>query len=254
VLDLHEGDRVLFYTDGLQDLAITEPATPESIASALREIGQDPQALEKLLAHITDGRERTDRDDVTLVLLEFTAGANRLNGKGEFIALAKAPERPAPEISHAETDSATFFFFEGRITWMFGQTLFDTVVPVIDGGRDVVLDFTDCTHLDSTLLGTLHELVIRAEEAGVSLHLQWVSPDLLEAFEELSLNQVIARVLDTPRPSPGARTRLPLTDVSQERQRARLLKAHEVLAELNAANRADLDNLINTLRSESPPS
>ena len=64
---------------------------------------------------------------------------------------------------------------------------------------------------------------------------------------------VIARVLDNPRSSPGARTRLPLTDVSPHRQRARLLKAHEVLAELNDANSADFDDLINTLRSEATP-
>ena len=83
-----------------------------------------------------------------------------------------APEGTAPEISYADTDTDTFFFFAGRITWMYAQTLFDHAMSMIDIGRGIILDFADCTYLDSTLLGTLHELVMQAETAGASLRLQ----------------------------------------------------------------------------------
>lgn len=249
-LQLGNNDRVLIYTDGLLELGEGVPPTAEGIVNTLNVIGHDDEALEKLLIRVTDGRERGDRDDVTLVLLNLAPGVNRFNETGENIRLEVAPEGTAPEISYADTDTKTFFFFTGRITWVYGQTLFDHAMSIIDNKRNVVLDLTNCTYLDSTLLGTLHELVIRAGKVGVYIHLQGVSSHLLAAFEELSMQSLIKCVLDEPITVNAKRHKLVLTDVSLSRQQARLLRAHQVLAELSEDNRIEFDSVIEAMRTE----
>ncbi len=249
-LDLQPGDRLLLYTDGLLDTVDPDPPDPHSIASMLKDIGEHPTALEALLERVAGGREHGDRDDVTLLMLVLGEGENRFNETGASVNLSAAAQRAAPEILYAEQDGTTFYFFDGRITWTYGQTLFDRVNAAISAGQDVVLDFTDCTHLDSTLLGTLHELLLGAQDAGRSLRLQRVAPELEAAFRELSMQQLLAHVDDAPQPAPAARETLELTDVSLPRQRDRLLKAHEVLAELSDNNRSEMAALIEALRAE----
>lgn len=247
---LSKNDRVLIYTDGLLDLSDDAPPTPREITELLNAIGHDTETLETLLTHITAGRERNDRDDVTLVLLNFEPGNNRFNETGEGVRLTVTPEDTASEISYADTDQEIFFFFTGRITWTYAQTLFEQAMSMIDKRRHIVLDFTDCTHLDSTLLGTLHELATRAETAGVPFYVQRTSPDLIAAFEELSMHHLLGCVSREPVPTPEKRHKLNLIDVSLPRQQDRLLRAHETLAELNEANRAVFSGVIETLRSE----
>ncbi len=249
-LQLSKNDRVLIYTDGLLELGEGAPPTAKEIVEKLNAIGHDEEALEKLLTRVTAGREKSDRDDVTLVLLNFSPGDNRFNETGESVRLTVAPEGTSPEIDYADTDAETFFFFAGRITWMYAQTLFDHAMSMIDDGRGLVLDFTDCTFLDSTLLGTLHELVIRAENAGAPICLQGVSSELIAAFEELSMRHLLGCVSRESVPVPAKRHKLDLTDISLNRQQARLLKAHEVLADLSGDSRVEFNSVIETLRSE----
>ena len=249
-LQLSKNDRVLIYTDGLLELGAGAPPTAQEIAKILNAVGHDTETLEILLNRLTAGREKSDRDDVTLVLINLTAGDNRLNDSGESVTFTVIPEDTASEISYADTDEETFFFFAGRITWMYAQTLFDHAMSIIDDGRGIVLELTDCTYLDSTLLGTLHELAVQAETAGVPVHVQRSSPDLIAAFEELSMRHLLGCVSREPVPVPAKRHKLKLTDVSLHRQQARLLRAHEVLAELSEDSRAEFSDVIETLRSE----
>ena len=249
-LQLSKNDRVLIYTDGLLELGEGTPPTAIEIGETLNAIGHDKQVLEKLLTRITAGREKSDRDDVTLVLLNFSPGDNRFNETGESVRLTVVPEGTLPEINYADTDTETFFLFVGRITWIYAQTLFDHAMSMIDDGRGVILDFTDCTFLDSTLLGTLHELAIRAKTAGTHISLQRVSPELVAAFEELSMRHLLGCVSREPVPVPAKRHKLDLTDISLNRQQARLLKAHEVLADLSGGRHVELNSVIETLRSE----
>ena len=160
------------------------------------------------------------------------------------------PAASRRQSSYAETADATLLVLEGRIVWLQGQILFDTAMAVIDAGRNLVVDLDACTHMDSTLLGTLHELAQRARQAGVRMTLQRVPETTIADFTELSMGVVLDLITDAPMELPEARTTLNLGAVDETRQQLRLLKAHEALAELSEENRAQFGTLVGDLRSE----
>ncbi|MFV2090083.1 MAG: STAS domain-containing protein, partial [Pseudomonadales bacterium] len=225
--------------------------TVESIGATLHKLGADPEALEHLLWEVTQGRMRQDCDDVTLVLLNASPGESGFNESVEALELTASPAAKQPEISYAETPQAMLLIVEGRVTWLYGQILFETAMAVINEKRDVVIDLSGCEHMDSTLLGTLHELTLRALEVGCSCVVQNVSPHLEANFEELSMTVVLEHMSAESIELPAQRTHLDLSATHLDRQQHRLLKAHEVLAELSDENQEQFGSLVETLRSES---
>lgn len=246
---LAEGDQILLYTDGLLDICETVPSN-QTIADTLRSLANDPEVLEHLLLDLSNGQMRQDCDDVTLVLLTASPGESVFNESAQTLELAPLPADELPVISCAETAEATILVLEGRIVWLHGQVLFDTAMAVIDAHRDLILDFADCVHMDSTLLGTLHELVQQAQQAGSAITLQNVRPKLLADFEELSLKAVLAQITLEPGAVPTQRTPIDLSAVNESRREVRLLRAHEVLAELSDENFDQFGGLVEDLRSE----
>ncbi len=248
-LVLGDGDKVLLYTDGLLDICQTPP-TVESVAETLHELGNDPEVLEHLLQKVTQGKMRPDCDDVTMVLLNASPGESVFKESIETLELAPLPAGEQPVISCAKTAESTMLIIEGRVTWLYGQILFDTAMAEIDAKRDVVIDLGGCEHLDSTLLGTLHELTLQALEAGCSCVVQNVSPSLRSNFEELSMTVVLEHISQDPVELPVQRSQLDLSATHLDRQQRRLLKAHEMLAELSDENLEQFGCLVETLRSE----
>ena len=108
---------------------------------------------------------------------------------------------------------------------------------------------TLCEYLDSTFLGTFHELSQRAEEADVEFRLQGVTPAVEDLFAELGMESVMGRVV--PRMLPLPTQMRPLRGAADERAQAlRMLRAHESLAELSDRNRQEFDPLLALLRRE----
>ena len=120
----------------------------------------------------------------------------------------------------------------------------------VGAGAELVIDLGECTYLDSTMLGTLHEVVKRAEAVEASLSLQNVPAALADAFQELSMQAVLAHIRDEPLPVPAERERLDVPQPDVQRQRARLLKAHEELAALSLENEAQFGVVVDALRAE----
>ena len=160
------------------------------------------------------------------------------------------PTDEQPGISYGETAEATVFAVTGRMTWLYGQTLFDAAMAAMDGGRDLVIDLGSCEYMDSTLLGTLHELTVRAEDAGRTVDLQNVPEALRDSFEELSMAIVLKHLNERPVDLPAQLKAIDLRATHGTRQQQRLLKAHEVLAELSDENREQFGSLVKALRSE----
>lgn len=248
-LHLGVGDQVLLYTDGLGDIAETVPTT-QQIADTLRRLGKDPQVLEHFLLELTRRRRPDDCDDVTLLLLSAFPGSSVFNESTDAIDVARVATRTPPAISRAEVEDATIFILEGWITWLHGQLLFDAAIAAIDGARDLVLDLERCEHLDSTLLGTLHEIVQRATEQGSGVALQNVGDVVRADFQELSMQSVIEHITTSPRELPQKRTPLDLKAVEPGDQQQRLLKAHEMLSELSAENREEFRGVVENLRAD----
>lgn len=249
-LVLAERDRVLLFTDGLFDAGDGTPLEPAAIADLVRKHGADEMGLEHLLVEASGGREREDRDDVTLLLLEAAPGDSHYHDRGEGIDLEVEASEPAVVLSRAEADGTTFLLLRGRATWTQGTALLDEGARAIDGGDELVVDLDGCRYLDSTMLGTLHELARRADEAGASLSLQNVAPAVLASFEEVSMDRVLARVASEARDVPAERRPVEAKESDLHRQRRRLLAAHEELARLSDANRAQFGAVVEALRRE----
>ncbi|MEQ8860103.1 MAG: SpoIIE family protein phosphatase [Pseudomonadales bacterium] len=250
-LTLAEGDRVLLYTDGLINAVNSDATpTPAAIGQALRDAPEDGNTLGKLLESLTGGTDVEDRDDVSMILLQASAGENHLDEPVQFQTAAQAAPEPGPAIRYAETDEATFLLLEGRVTWMCGQALLDSALSVIEGGRSLIIDLAACEYLDSTLLGTLHELAEWADRHDGRLVLQRVPDPLREAFEELSMTAVLDRIGAESRPVPEAQRDVRVPEHSRSAHHRRLLKAHEVLSELSDENREEFASVLDALRQQ----
>ena len=248
-LTLFEGDKVLLYTDGLLDICKNVPGA-EKMAAILRSLGDDPQVLEHFLTRVTKGQMRQDCDDVTMVLLAAAPGDSVLDESADTLTVLPASPSETPVITRAETECSVFFVLEGRITWLHGQTLFDAGMAVIDEKLNMVLDLTRCEYLDSTLLGTLHELILKADNAGISIQLQNVGPQLRANFDELSMQAALNHIVTESQEIPTTRTQIDLDAAQPGSQQQRLLHAHEVLAELSETNREQFGSLVEILREE----
>jgi anti-anti-sigma regulatory factor len=247
-LTLETGDRVLLYTDGLFNTAGEAVPTPASVAEALREVPAMGDSLAQLLRAITGGEDVEDRDDVSMILLQAGLGDNYLDEPVEVEFSGAVAEQEAPLIRYAEAEGATFLVLEGRVTWLCGQTLLDSALSVMESGRELIVELGRCEYLDSTILGTLHELVEWADAHDARLSLQQVPDALLEAFRELSMTAVLERISSSPQEVPAAMQEVQVPEHSRNANRKRLLKAHEVLSELSEENREEFAAVIEALR------
>lgn len=249
-LKLEQGDRMLLYTDGLFDVCGQGAPGIDTIAQTLRALSKDRQVLEKVLVAVSRGQERADRDDVTMLLLDASPGDSHFYQPTAALQLAPAAETELPMITYAEGTEATFICLQGRVTWTYGQALLEAAGAVIDAGRALVIDLAHCEYLDSTLLGTLHEVVERADAAGTAVRLQRAGPELVKAFEELSMRVVIDHISEKTLAIPAKQTPLEPPQSDMQRKHLRLLKAHEILADLSEKNREQFAPVVDSLRSD----
>jgi len=114
----------------------------------------------------------------------------------------------------------------------------------------VTLDLTLCEHLDSTFLGTIHELVEHADRRDIELRLQGVMPPVEELFREVGMKRVMEHMVPAMLPLPSQMSPLLGEDQELRSQTLRILKAHEGLAALSENNRREFDPLLQALRKE----
>jgi sigma-B regulation protein RsbU (phosphoserine phosphatase) len=242
-IDLAHGDQLLFYTDGLLDLSPLEDA-----AKRFAEFdGDQPQDLLRALFD-PSSTYVGERDDVTMLMLSATNGEGYYDDAVESRSSKVAVTNDA-DVRHGETPDGSFFSIAGRATWTSAADLFDAAIDVVDRRRGLTLDLTDCEYLDSTVLGTLHEIVARATAAGVLVGIQGLGAAVKPLFEELDMHAVLETVLERPIEAP--RELIPLRRGSGgDDQQLRVLHAHETLASLSAGNREQLAQVLEALRAE----
>jgi anti-anti-sigma regulatory factor len=248
-LTLERGDRLLFYSDGLTDrLPEGDGAPAGKIAAALGgTAGVD--ALRRLVD--PPQREGADgADDVTVLLLSAAPGPSLLDNGVLRPPPAQAAQRKSSRILVGFAAGRTVLCIEGKPDWAQSAAFHAECSAAIDAGRDLMIDLALCPRLDSTFLGTIHDLAERADRAGVEFRLQGVAPRLDELFAELGMDRVRDHVV--PRMLPLPTRLLPLADAApDEASKARhLLRAHEVLATLSERNRREFDPLLAALRRE----
>jgi anti-anti-sigma regulatory factor len=252
---LDAGDRLVLHTDGLYDRLRGESGTPsQRVVGALEGSGDDGEVLLRQLTRLTDlspdGAEEALSDDVTVLAVSVAPGSSILDNGAPVGAPARMPLDEAVEVFTGGDSQRTTLSIRGRAKWSKSAAFHEACVGALAAGGAVTLDLTLCEHLDSTFLGTIHELVERADRTDVELRLQGVMPPVEELFREAGMTRVMEHIVPVMLPLPSQMS--PLLGGDQERhlQILHVLKAHEGLAGLNERNRREFDPLIETLRKE----
>lgn len=240
-LQLLAGDRILLYTDGLL------PSGSEGELELLQQVLAAPfSSAQEVMARLHGGAPAgADRDDVTILLIDAHAGASWFDNGAELpAAAASGAARPEGDVVfYGEADHAAYLALRGRATWMHSDAFHETALAVLDAGRPLVLDLSGCEYMDSTCLGTAHELVARG---GVSL--AGVTPAVRALFEELSMQQVLAASREDLPAAPELRALA--TGAGQAGVQKRVLQAHEALSALSERNREEFKDVVESLRGE----
>jgi anti-anti-sigma regulatory factor len=256
---LEAGDHLVLHTDGLYNRLPSGSGSPsDRVIRILQESTPDcvESGAERLihLAGLDSGGrdEPTPPDDITILHLGVTPAASSIDNGARLplpIPTATAVDDDV-EILVGGDSQRTTLCIRGRACWNRSAAFHQACSAAIDLERCVTLDLTLCQHLDSTFLGTLHELADRAEEARVELRLQGVTPQVEELFAELGMKRVLDRMVPVMLPLPTGMTALPGADEDTHARRLRVLGAHETLAALNEQNRREFDPLLEVLRRE----
>ncbi|MGI9326389.1 MAG: SpoIIE family protein phosphatase [Pseudomonadales bacterium] len=244
---LASGDRLFLYTDGLFDLREADPPDLQEIADRVAAI-ESGTGLEALLQYFSGSQRNQDPDDVTMLLLDTKPGESHFFESASSIE--SAIELDDVKITYAETNAETYLALVGRVTWTCGSTFLEAAVAVLDAGRTLRLDLGGCEYLDSTMLGTLYEVVEHADDILATVSIHGVSESLRLAFEELRLTSVIENIDSATLQAPARTYPLRSTLADEARHTLRLLKSHDKLARLSPENRLEFGKLVDMLRDE----
>lgn len=113
--------------------------------------------------------------------------------------------------------------------------------------HDTLIDLTETTTIDSTSLGLIAKLAIKAAERGMPKPtLISTNHDITRILYSMGFDQVFL-LLDNIPTSESDLEQVPFVQESEDVVRNRILDAHRVLIDLNETNRAAFKDLIATL-------
>jgi anti-anti-sigma regulatory factor len=197
-------------------------------------------AVDKLLA--LSERGETCEDDVTLLLLTAKSGISTVDADRENTLPAAPAEASLRIASDSET---TWIAVLGHAVWKQALSLRAECLQALEAGRSAVIDLGACTMLDSTALGTLHELTTHAGPS-TRLRIQNVPETIRRLFEELAMTHVLSSVVHRVQPLPVAMTTPPSGRDTEAH--GLVLHAHELLAALSSHNAEQFGPVIEALR------
>ena len=244
-IDLGSGDRLLFYTDGVLEGGQGAP-THDDLGEAIKPGDADRGTILTRLYEAATQDTNVERDDITMILLERNEGVSRYDdARPARRAQAIVPANRL-KVQQGSVDNTGFLSISGSGTSMRSQTFYDAAMSMLNKYDTLTIDLGSCEHLDSTFLGTLHEIVTNRPDA---VRLQRVPTCIRALFEELSMQGVLDRSSSTACSLPEKM--LPLTrDSDSSEQQRRVLRAHEGLCSLSEENREQFTLVVDSLREE----
>lgn len=120
------------------------------------------------------------------------------------------------------------------------------------GFKTVMIDLSGAEGIDSTSLGLLAKLSIRAQaEFGFQPTLVCDSPDLQRLLRSMGFDDVF-HILHSAPQSSAEMGALPELKISEDELRAQVLDAHRVLMGMSESNRSKFKDLVTALEAEEP--
>ena len=250
---VRESDQVLLYTDGVFNRIDHRRLNQSQLVQELQSAEDRAFVLERILNTARSDQPSVVEDDMTLLLLVASPGVSRFDHRTNLAdedAPSNSDDPKTSRISEAVADGCTFLVLEGRITWEYSQGFFDVVIGSIERGLGIIVDLSKCVHMDSAVLGTLHELVERAEKSasGSNIRVQDASQSLIRTFVELGMDSVTRCIQTRSIAVPEAQSAVEVSPRDLRRQQLRLLQAHEALASLSDTNRDQFASVVSDLR------
>lgn len=256
-LTLDDGDNVLLYTDGLFSLDEDESIRMEAIASKLQELKGHDNILNELVGELQNGATPEEQDDITMLMIDVREGENQFENQFDSLTRTRTmgsktgkenDGQPVPHIEFAQDDTSTFLVFVGKVSWVQGKPVAQSIRDAVRKKQDIVVDLSECDYLDSAMLGTLHETAHECSTNSLKLTIQGVSKPIYDAFVELGMYDVLGFVIGGHVSVPTERSRLSDEDIDTMAQQRWLLRAHEALSSLNTANEEEFRHVIEELR------
>lgn len=119
-----------------------------------------------------------------------------------------------------------------------------------DDFNAIIFDLTDATAIDSTTLGLMAKIAVRASERR---HLRpaiiCTEPGMQRLLESMGFDEIFEVVDDNPLPLTGEMC-LEAGDLVERDIKRKVLEAHRVLMDLNAQNADTFRDLVKTLESD----
>jgi len=243
---LEAGDRLMLYTDGVLEGGADSPSS-EDMASALA----SDTGRADLLGNFYQAAVRGvtgDRDDITMLLLERTAGTSHFDDTASTQDRHQSePAIPQPHLVQGSEEGQAFVCIAGSVTWLCSQAFLDCANTLLEQYGRLIVDLGACEHMDSTCLGTLHEIVTSQPDV---VQLQRVSDEVRKLFDELSMSSVMAHISPKAIPLPQNLSPVDGVNLTPDQQGARILSSHEALASLSEENWEQFRAVVDSLRSD----
>jgi anti-anti-sigma regulatory factor len=255
---LQPGDRLLLYTDGLvQSTEQSSSMDTDELAGMFADRSRmGPDLLQEALDASANRQKESQEDDITMVLLATTEEPSVIdNGEPSPAGtVVRAPEKPSGSSAMlaGRDEAGAYVTLIGRANWTSCPPFHDACLTQLRENRPLTLDLTVCSYMDSTFLGTIQELVAKADEMDVPMQIQGVRSEIREMFEELGMSEVLRHVRSESAPLPEAMEPILVQDAPPEElaSEMRILHAHEALAELSEDNRREFGALVGRMREE----
>ena len=134
----------------------------------------------------------------------------------------------------------------GRATYLNCRCVSEFLKSVLEKGRTkILIDFRECTGMDSTFLGIIAGVALKLNKVGGEVAMLNLSERNRELVDNLGIFKLVKIAESTDR----AETTRSL-DCSGNATHANILSAHENLVEINPANLAKFEDVITFLKKE----
>jgi serine phosphatase RsbU (regulator of sigma subunit)/anti-anti-sigma regulatory factor len=251
------GELIVLYTDGVTDLRNAAGAFYgiERLESLTAVVEPHADTVAAQVEQALDEFGRGDRltDDATVVVVGMEpqrvpfAAAKPPEPRGD-----EAPVVAGPGVSSASHDERTFVRVMGAGTWKESKEVADLCAQAEDAGaRAIVLDFSECTHLDSTFLGALHHMAVEADKTpSCRFELQNIPGPLLRTMSELGLTTVLMHFRPDPLPLPPSMRPIHAATPAKAQLGQWVLQAHDALVEADPRNADRFAALLKVLHDQ----